>query len=325
MVLKINQNAKNVLIIGSGSIANQHIKNLIKLKINVLVIIKDQNEKKRFDRNTIKKIEFIDDISKLKKPIFFGIIASSTYKHFEHIKILVDKKINIFCEKPISNNLIEMKSLRKKIKSKKIFFYVNYQLQNHHLISQLIKRIKNKKIHFIKVRVGHNLKFWRKNKIRQNSYFINTKKGGGVIYELIHEINLINNIFGKIIKIKTLKKNITSDYDKYEDLAISLFETNKKIVGTLFQDMVSKNKVRYIKVFMNNDIIKIDFIKNKIFEIKNKKTLIIKNKFLDLQKDLIKKNIENFINIINSKKFSIKFFDEAVYDLKICKMMHEKF
>ena len=289
MVLKKNQNKKNVLIIGSGSIANQHIKNLIRLKMNILVIIKDQNEKKRFDRNIIKKIEFINDISKLKKPIFFGIIASSTYKHLEHIKILINKKINIFCEKPISNNLLLIKNLRKKIISKKIFFYVNYQLQKHHLINELIKRIKNKKIHFIKVRVGHNLKFWRKNKIRQNSYFINTKKGGGVIYELIHEINLINKIFGKITKIKTIKKNIISDYNKCEDLAVSLFETNRKIVGTLFQDMVSKNKIRYIKVFMENEIIKLDFIKNKIFRGKNNRIFIIKNKFPDLQKDLIKK------------------------------------
>ena len=76
---------------------------------------------------------------------------------------------------------------------------------------------------------------------------------------------------------------------------------------------------------MNNDTIKLDFIKNKIIEVKNKRTFIIKNRFPDLQKDLIKKNIENFIHIINSKKYSIRFFDEAVYDLKICKIMHEKF
>ena len=67
MAIKINQNIKNVLIIGSGSIANQHIQNLINLKINVFVIIKKQNEKKRFDRGIIKKIKFISSISELKK------------------------------------------------------------------------------------------------------------------------------------------------------------------------------------------------------------------------------------------------------------------
>ena len=64
---------------------------------------------------------------------------------------------------------------------------------------------------------------------------------------------------------------------------------------------------------------------NRICIIDGKKTNIIKNKLQDLQKNLIKKNIESFIDIINRKKFSIKFFDEAVYDLKICKKMHEKF
>ena len=314
MVLKIDQIIKNVLIIGTGSIANQHVKNLIKLKINVLVMIKNQNEKKRFDRDIIKKIKFISDISKLRKEIFFAIVASSTHKHLEHIKLLIKMNINIFCEKPILNKLLEIKDLRQKIISKKIFFYVNYQLKKHNLIIELIKKIKDKKINYIEVRVGQNLKYWRKKKIRKDSYFIDSKKGGGVIFELIHEINLINNIFGKIIKIKTIKKNILSNYNKCEDQAISLFETDKKISGTLVQDMVSKDKVRYIKIFMEKNRIKLDFIKNKIYVVDNKKTNIIKNKFQDLQKDLIKKNVESFINIINRKKISIKFFDEAVYD-----------
>ena len=325
MTLKINQNIKNVLIIGSGSIANQHIKNLVNLKINVFVIIKNQNEKKRFDRDIIKKIEFISAISDLKKQFFFAIVASSTHKHIEHIKLLIKEKINIFCEKPISNRLQDIKNLRQKIISKKIFFYVNYQLQQHYLINELIKKTKNKKINYIEVRVGQNLKYWRSKKIRKDSYFIDVKKGGGVIFELIHEINLINNIFGKIKKIKTITKNILNNYNKCEDQAISLFETNKKISGTLIQDMVSNDKVRYIKIFMDKDMVELDFIKNNIYIRSKKKTEVIKNKFQDLQKDLIKKNIENFINIINNEIFSIKYFDEAIFDLKICNKMHEKF
>lgn len=317
---------KNVLILGSGSIANQHIENLIELKINVFILIKNHNQKKRFDNQKNSQIEFIYKISELKKINFlFAIIASATSKHLSQIKFLIKEKINIFCEKPISNNFLDIKILRKEIINKKIFFYVNYQLKQHRLIKQLIKKIKNRKINYIDVRVGHNLKYWRKKGIRKNSYFVDSKKGGGVIYELIHEINLINYIFGKIIKIKTLKKNIIKKYYKCEDQAISLFNTNKNISGILVQDMVSEDKVRYIKLFMQEDIIKLDFIKNNIY-IKNKKKIkVIKNKFQDLQKDLIKKNIENFIKIVKNKNFNIKFFDEAVYDLKICNKMHEKF
>ena len=189
----------------------------------------------------------------------------------------------------------------------------------------MIKEIKGEKINYIEVRVGHNLKYWRKKRIRRDSYFTDLKKGGGVIFELVHEINLINNIFGKIIKIKTIKKNILNNFNKYEDQAISIFETNKRISGTLVQDMVSNNKVRYIKIFMDKGEVKLDFIKNRISIINDKKINIVKNKLEDLQKNLIMKNYESFIDIINKKKFSIKFFDEAVYDLKICKKMHEKF
>ena len=102
--------------------------------------------------------------------------------------------------------------------------------------------INKEKIYHIEVRVGHNLKYWRKNKIRNKSYYIDTKKGGGVIYELIHELNLIRYIFGNILKIKTIKSNYT--LKKSEDHAISIFKKSnfcfhiswagKKRTGTRF-------------------------------------------------------------------------------------------
>lgn len=265
---------KNILVFGSGSIANQHIKNLIKLKLNVFVFIKNSSEKKRFNILIINKIKFIYKFSELKKHnITFAIVASSTHQHTNDIEFLINNKVHIFCEKPISNNLIELNRLRKKILDKKIFFYVNYQLKKHWLIHKLIQLIKNKKINYVNIKVGHNLKYWRKKKIRKNSYFIDTKKGGGVIYELIHEINLINYIFGKITKIKTIKKNILGKFTKCEDQAISLFQTKKNLSGTLVQDMVSENKERYLEVFLNNSTIKLDIVKNKIYIFNNKKKI----------------------------------------------------
>ena len=81
-------------------------------------------------------------------------------------------------------------------------------------------------------------------KIRKNSYFISNEKGGGVIFELIHEINLLNHLFGNIKKIKTIKKNY--NIKNAEDIALSAFMTNKGNIGTLIQDMVAKKRERYL-------------------------------------------------------------------------------
>ena len=134
---------------------------------------------------------------------------------------------------------------------------------------------------------------------------------------------MIRYIFGDISKIKTIKnKNLLKNA---EDQALSLFKTKKNIPGILIQDMLSEKKERYLEVLTSKNSIKLDFIKNKIFIFNKKNSKTIKNKYKDDQINLIKKNIENYIEWIKKGKFNIKFFDEAVEDLKICNKMHEKF
>lgn len=319
---EINKN--KILIIGSGSIANKHIENLIDLKIkNIFVLIKDDFEKKRFVKKNVSKIIFIKfrEINvRLLNQINFAIIANSTNNHYKFLKFLLKKKINIFCEKPISNQINLVKKLRKEIIKKKIIFFINYQLQEHNLVKKLKKLLSNKKIYNASLKIAHNLKYWRKNKIRENSYYIFKKKGGGSIFELIHEINLANFLFGKIDKITTIRKN--TFIKKAEDQAASIFKTKKGTIGTLFQDMISPVKQRYIEVCLKNKILKLDFERNTLTIKSRFNEKIIKN-YDDKKLSTLKKRLKKFITLVNTEKFSIKYFDEGVYDLEICKRMHK--
>jgi len=315
---------KTVVIKGSGSIANKHIKILNKLGLNILILIKNNKEKKRYQIKKLNKISFINNLKNInKKNILFAIIANSTDKHINFINYFIKEKINIFCEKPISNKFSNLNSIRKKIIKYKNFFYVNYQLKQHEFLKTIIKIVKKEKIYHAEFRVGQNLKYWRKNKIRKNSYYLNTKKGGGVIFELIHEINLINHILGNIKKIKTIKSKF--NLKNAEDQAVSIFETEKKIPGTLVQDMLSEKKERYIKFLTKKNLIKFDFIKNKILYYQKEKIFKIKTLKNNDKINLIERNIINYLNWLQKKNFHTTFFDEAVNDLKICKKMYEKF
>ncbi len=318
----MNMNKKIVIIKGSGSIANKHIKILSKLNLIIYVMIKANQEKKRFEKNNLQFIRFIKSLKNIdKKKILFCIIASSTDNHIKDIKFFIKNRVNIFCEKPISNKNYFLSLIKRKIIKEKIFFYINYQLKQHFFINRIKKIIKNEKIYHIESRVGNDLKSWRKNKIRKNSYYISKKKGGGVIFELIHEINLINFLFGNIKKIQTLKKKI--NVKNAEDIALSIFETENGTLGTLIQDMVATKSERYIKISTSKNTYKFNLIDNTLNFYKNSKPTSLKFKKLT-QIDLIKKNIINYIRWIKSNKFHTKYFDEAKKDLEICLKMHEK-
>lgn len=318
----MNMNKKIVIIKGSGSIANKHIKILSKLNLTIYVMIKNNKEKKRFEEKNLQLIKFIKSLKNVDtKKILFCIIASSTDSHVKDIKFFIKNKVNIFCEKPISNRVNSLSLIKKEIEKEKIFFYINYQLKQHSFINKIKKIIKNEKIYHIESRVGNNLEGWRKNKIRKKSYYISNKKGGGVIFELVHEINLISFLFGNIKRIQTLKKKI--NIKDAEDIALSIFETENGNLGTLIQDMVARNSERYIKISTSENTYKFNLINSTFNFYKNNRLNTLKYKKLT-QIDLIKKNIVDYIKWIKSNKFHTKYFDEGKRDLNICLKMHGK-
>ena len=87
---------KKVLVIGTGSIAQKHIDILKSLKYLVYVYSETNNE--FFKKNL--KINRLLNLDKLN--IFeFVILANKTSHHLKILKILINQKIHIYCEKPI--------------------------------------------------------------------------------------------------------------------------------------------------------------------------------------------------------------------------------
>jgi len=302
---------KKVLVIGTGSIAQKHIDILNSLNYSVYVY--SETNEKFFKKNS--KITRLVNLAKLNN-FEFTILANKTTNHLRILKILIKQKMHIYCEKPIYYKKFNYQYIRNLIKKNKIVFHNGYQLRNDTKIKYIQKKLKNLKIKSFQVSVGHDFNQWRKASIHKKSYFSDTKKGGGVIFELIHEINLINLLFGKIKKISTIKSN--SENFKCEDIAVSIIETKNKILGSLYQDMLSNVLFRYIKIVTNKFFFKIDIANNLI--IKDNKIKKFDNK--NNQVDLLRKNILLFKNRINKKDYSLDDYNTALFDLDICIKMH---
>ena len=302
---------KKVLVIGTGSIAQKHINILVSLNYSVSVY-SEANDK--FFKNNLK-INRLVNLNKLDS-FKFTILANKTSDHLKVLKILIDQNMHIYCEKPIFYKKFNSQKMRDKIKKNKIVFHNGYQLRNDTKIRYIQQKLKKQKIKSFQVSVGHDFIKWRKAGVHKNSYFSDTKKGGGVIFELVHEINLINLLFGKVKKISTIKSN--SKNFKCEDLAVSIIETENKITGSLYQDMFSKIFFRYIIITTNKSFFKIDIINNLIIE--NNKIKKFKN--TNKQVDLLRRNILLFKNRISKKDYLLDNYDEALFDLDTCLKMH---
>jgi len=135
----------------------------------------------------LSEIIFISNTKKSYKNSFFidyCFIASSDSSHFKIAKYFIEKRIPVFCEKPLSRNLEECKKLIKLSKEKKTTIFIDH-----------IENYKKKKLI-----------------IKKNNFIVRTRKSNIDIKEVLwklcyHDLYLLYNYFQKKkLKIKLIYK-----------------------------------------------------------------------------------------------------------------------
>ena len=114
----------------------------------------------------------------------------------------------------------------------------------------MYKILKKNKIYDIQFITNSYLPNWRKNISYQNNYTASKSKGGGIILDLSHELDLIH-LFFKKIKINYVsfgkKSNLKINTEDY----MKLFGKAKKTQITLDLKYYSKNEKVRIKIARN--------------------------------------------------------------------------
>lgn len=272
----------NFLIIGYGSSAIRHIKNLHKINKDIFYFI--LSRKKKITLNFVKKNSF-KHIKKLNEinlnEISNTFICTGSNEHFKHISNLSNTKTNIFVEKPLMDTSIKINEFKKILKKTKSKIYIGYNLLFSNSLNFLKKKkLEKEKINKINIKAAYYLPFWRKNINYKDSVSSSKKKGGGVLLELSHEIHYLLWLFGKpkwtsaiIQKKSNLKINV-------EDSANIILGFNK-FICTVELDFISKKYIRFCQIDTNENTYVWNFKKNTVikFSNKNKSKILFKQKF----------------------------------------------
>lgn len=198
----INNKKRNVIVIGKGKWGIKVI-NILRKKANIIKII---NSKTSYKKIYTKKIDWI-------------FILTDNSSHYKLSKFFLKKKLNVFCEKPLSLDFLKGKELVKIANKNKVKLYVsdvekykykkfNIRKLNNitrfkfdrykkeilerlcyhdlYLLSEKIDLYKIKKIKIQKNNVGNfSFSFSYNNKIFNFVYSLNRKNR-------IHRINGVN-------------------------------------------------------------------------------------------------------------------------------------
>lgn len=238
-------------LIGLGSIGMRHTRNLQELypKAHIDVLTKRTSWEEAGPRTHLinSKKEFFAH----KHDVYF--ITNETNLHTKTVwECLAQKPKGIFVEKPLSHDVRGLEEIHKEVRKQKIVFVVGYSMQYFKPlmeIKKLIARGEVGTVRSMRISVGQDLRGWRKSDYR-DGYAADPKRGGGVILDLIHELNYPGWILGEELKVVAGVAGKISDLEiRTEDTAEATLVSKKGVVVSVHQDYLQVPGRRSCEVF----------------------------------------------------------------------------
>ena len=300
-----------IAFIGLGSIAQKHIKAIKKIdsKANLFAVRSKKNSPLF---NGIENISFVNLASFDLDAI---IISNPSVYHKQYIIDLAPLGIPIMVEKPICISIDQWIELNQLAKNPHPIIYCAFNLRFHPLIQFLKSYLKEKpdKIYEVNSYCGSYLPLWRPQIDYKNSYSAKSDLGGGVQFDLIHEIDYINFIFGQPIETqKQYRKLSHLKIDSFDYAHFNLTYQNFSVSITL--NYFRKDPKRTLEIVRENDTLLLNFIDDKLVNLNTGRVLIdAKNKGMELS---YLNQMKYFISIIKKKQQTNNSFKESLRIIK---------
>lgn len=239
---------KKVLFIGLGSIGQRHLRNLMALNLSLeYYAIRKRNLPlpEEFSKVKINYVKGWSEIPQLN--IDICIIAAPPSFQQEVLPKVVDLGIDFFVEKPIGTDLSVLKSLSPKIVEKKLITMVGFNLRHHPIVLK-VKNIINSgvlgRLTSFRAEVGQYLPDWHPKEDYRLGYSANRNLGGGVVLDLIHEIDLADYFFGPLTQVKAILGTNSGLQIDVEDSAEIICSSESGIIGSIHLDYVNRFGIR---------------------------------------------------------------------------------
>lgn len=291
----------NVGVIGLGRLGSIHLRIYKELKGIGKIYLADTNANVRKRYNTSPIFKNYQD---LKGKVDIVSIATPTFTHYTIAKFFLENKIPVLVEKPLTRNLKKAEQLIKLSKKNKTLLFVGHVERYNSAYLAVKKIIKNPL--FIEC---HRI-----------SPYPNRSLDTSVILDLmIHDLDIILDLLKD--KVKKIEAKGVKVLSSTEDIANVRITFNNGCVANITSSRISEKRERKIRIFMPNCYMSLDYAQQSVEIYKKLKTKITKNHLPINKEEPLKKEIVDFINLVNKKSFRVDYAEKAKDALSLaCKI-----
>lgn len=294
---------------GLGSIGRRHLSNIKKNDPSAEIIVWHLQSKKnelRENINDVNKVAYSFDEAIREKPDVAFITCPSSL-HISIAIMLAQEGIDLFIEKPISSNLVDVENFLRIGKSQKIVIMVGYNMRFHRPLQLLKQKISEGAIGNpigIHAEVGQYLPDWRPGKDYRQSVSAQKELGGGAVLELSHELDYARWLFGEVKSVSAQVDQLSDLEIDVEDSADIILKFSNNAIGNIHLDMVQRFPTRYCHVVGSEGLLKWDGTTDLVtmFSTKNNEWSVLHPGEKIDRNEMYLTEIQHFFECVNSRK-----------------------
>ena len=230
-----------VLVVGTGSAGCRHIENLLSLGAAVSAF--RYRTKLAGELSSRYGIRVFTDLQEaLDSPQDAVVVANRTDLHIPTALDAAQRGRHLYIEKPLSNTMDGVMELREIVKEKELVVEVGFMMRFHPAIRTIHRLLTEGAVgrpYLARVSVGQYLPDWRPHTDYRLSYSAKADQGGGVLLDLVHELDYLYWYFGKVKEVTAFLDNVSDLRIESEDIAQLMLRFESGPVAQVEMDYLS--------------------------------------------------------------------------------------
>jgi predicted dehydrogenase len=258
---------RRFLVFGSGSIGRRHAANLLALQAGEVMAF-DPLPQRRAEltaQTGIACVESMEAAWAWKPEV--ALITSPTSLHLPLALEAAQHGCHLFIEKPLADKLDGLAELENLVKTKRLVSLIGCNMRFHpglQRAKQLLAAGTIGKVCTIQAEFGQYLPDWRPQDDYRKSYSARRELGGGVILDVIHELDYLRWLAGEVTAIHAFADHISHLEINTEDVAAILLRFANGAIGTANLDYVQRAYHRTCRIVGEQGTITWDYAAGKV-------------------------------------------------------------
>lgn len=239
-----------VFVTGAGSIAKRHVHNLVLLAAPCRIVVLTSQPENRFGNWSIDP-SILDVVNSFDEGLAQApdavIIASASSMHGRELNAVLERGLPVLVEKPLLTAWQDWDNIASRLDHAHAASVLGCNLRYlpalHQLRESLACGIAGRIVR-AHLEVGQWLPDWRPTRDFTQSYSANPAAGGGVVFDLVHEIDMALWLMGDLQLVAARGGHLSNLPIAACDTAVALLESQDGTPVTVSLDYVSRAPAR---------------------------------------------------------------------------------